>query len=147
MWLLNFLPDWIFYTLAVGSLLTFLIARFLSFIPLVYRFPIQLLSAAIFVSTVYLIGGISNQQMWEQRVREMEAKVAAAEQQSKQANTKIETKVVERIQIVKQRGEDIIKFVDKEIVKYDTRFLPGGQCEIPKEFVEALNKAAEPPTK
>lgn len=147
MWLLNFLPDWIFYAIAVVSLISFLVARFLSFIPLIYRFPIQLLSAAVLVFAVYMIGGISNQQMWEARVREMEAKVAAAEQQSKQVNTKIETKVVERIQIVKQRGEDIIKFVDKEIVKYDTRFLPGGQCEIPKEFVEALNKAAEPPTK
>ena len=147
MWLLNFLPDWIFYTLAVGSLFAFLAARFLSFIPLLYRLPIQLLSAAIFVSAIYLIGGISNQQAWEQRVKEMEAKVAAAEQQSKQVNTKIETKVVERIQIVRQRGDDIIKYVDREVVKYDTKFAPGAQCELPKEFVQTLNKAAEAPSK
>lgn len=147
MWLLNFLPDWIFYALAVGSLLAFLIARFLSVIPLIYRLPIQLLSAAIFVSTIYLIGGISNQQMWEQRVREMEAKVAAAEQQSKEVNTKIETKVVERVQIVRQRGDDIIKYVDREVVKYDEKFAPGKQCELPKEFIGALNKAAEAPPK
>lgn len=147
MWLLNFLPDWIFYALAVGSLISFLIARFLTILPLLYRLPVQLLSAAVFVSTIYLIGGISNQQMWEQRVREMEAKVAAAEQQSKEVNTKIETKVVERIQIVRQRGDDIIKYVDREVVKYDDKFAPGKQCELPKEFIQALNKAAEAPSK
>lgn len=147
MWLLNFLPDWIFYALAVGSLISFSIARFLTLIPLLYRLPIQLLSAAVFVSAVYLIGGISNQQMWEQRVREMEAKVAAAEQQSKEVNTKIETKVVERLQIVRQRGDDIIKYVDREVVKYDDKFAPGKQCELPKEFIQALNKAAEAPSK
>lgn len=77
----------------------------------------------------------------------MEAKVAAAEQQSKQVNTKIQTKVVERLQIVRQRGDDIIKYVDREVVKYDDKFAPGTQCELPKEFIGALNKAAEAPSK
>jgi outer membrane murein-binding lipoprotein Lpp len=147
MWLLNFLPDWILYALAVGSLIIFVIVRSLTLIPILYRSPIQLLSAAIFVFTIYLIGGVSNQQAWEQRVKEMEAKVAAAEQQSKQVNTKIQTKVVEKIQIVRQRGDDIIKYVDKEVVKYDDKFAPGTQCELPKEFIGALNKAAEAPSK
>jgi hypothetical protein len=147
MWLLNFLPDWILYALAIASSVIFVVVRTLSFIPIIYRSPIQLLSAAIFVFTIYLIGGISNQQAWEQRVREMEAKVAAAEQQSKEVNSKIETKVVERLQIVRQRGDDIIKYVDREVVKYDEKFAPGKQCELPKEFIEALNRAAEAPSK
>jgi hypothetical protein len=75
----------------------------------------------------------------------MEAKVAAAEQQSKQVNTKIQTKVVEKIQIVRQRGDDIIKYVDREIVKFDEKFAPGGVCEIPQEFIKAHNTAAEQP--
>ena len=51
--------------------------------------------------------------------------------------------MVNKVQIVKTRGEDIIKYVDKEIIKYDTKFLPGEICEIPNEFVEAHNRAAE----
>ena len=58
---------------------------------------------------------------------------------------KIVEKVVTKTQIVKTRGQDIIKYVDKEIVKYDTKFAPGGVCEIPKEFIEAHNRAAEVP--
>ena len=50
-----------------------------------------------------------------------------------------------KTQIIKTRGEDIVKYVDREVVKYDTKFAPGGECEIPKEFIKALNDAAEPP--
>ena len=41
-------------------------------------------------------------------------------------------------ELVKTRGDDIIKYVDREITKYDQ------QCVIPKEFVKAHNDAAEP---
>ena len=67
----------------------------------------------------------------------MELKVAAAEAQSAKENIKVVEKVVNKVQIVRQRGDDIIKYVDREITKYDN------QCVIPKEFVEAHNKAAE----
>ena len=79
------------------------------------------------------------------KIEELEAKVEAAQVESVEENVKIETKIVTKTQVIKQRGEDIIHFVDKESVKYDTKFLPGGICEIPKEFIEAHNKAAEAP--
>ena len=75
----------------------------------------------------------------------MEAKVAVAEVQSKEENIKIVERVVNKVQIVKTRGEDIVKYVDREVVKYDTKFAPGGICEIPKEFIKAHNDAAEAP--
>jgi len=92
-----------------------------------------------------MAGAIHDNEQWEARVREMEEKVAAAEVQSKEENIKIVEKVVNKVQIVKTRGQDIVKYVDREIVKYDTKFVPGGVCEIPKEFVEAHNRAAEAP--
>ena len=89
-----------------------------------------------------MVGAISNEEVWQARVKEMEAKVAEAEVQSAKENIKLVEKVVTKTQIVKQKGQDIVKYIDKEIVKYDTKFLPGGQCEIPKEFIEAHNRAA-----
>ena len=76
---------------------------------------------------------------------EVEARVAAAEAKSEEENVKIVTKVVTKIQVVRTRGEDIVKYVDREIIKYDTKFAPGGQCEIPQEFIRAHNSAAEAP--
>ena len=90
-------------------------------------------------------GAISNEEAWQARVKEMEAKVAAAEIESQKENVKIVEKIVKKTEYIKTRGQDVVKYIDKEIVKYDTKFLPGGQCEIPKEFIEAHNRAAEAP--
>jgi hypothetical protein len=150
MWILQWLPNWIFYAVLIagvfGVAASYFI-RFLSFIPFlyVYKTPIQLGSIAAIVIGTFMAGAIHDNEQWEARVREMEEKVAASEAQSKEENIKIVEKVVNKVQIVKTRGQDIVKYVDREIVKYDTKFAPGGVCEIPKEFVEAHNRAAEAP--
>ena len=86
---------------------------------------------------IFFEGAIYNNKEWVARVKEMEAKVAAAEVESKKETIKIVQKVVVKKQIVKERGEDVIKYVDREITKYDNT------CPIPKEFVKALNDAAK----
>jgi hypothetical protein len=94
---------------------------------------------------VYWRGGYAIEQEWRERVAAVEARVAAAEAASREENTKIVTKVVTKTQIIRTRGETITKYIDREIVKYDTKFAPGGQCEIPREFIKAINDAAEAP--
>jgi hypothetical protein len=74
----------------------------------------------------------------------METKVAEAEAKAAIENTKIVEKVVKKTEYITRRGQDIVQYVDREVVKYDTKFAPGGICEIPKEFIVAHNKAAEP---
>ena len=91
-----------------------------------------------------MAGAIANEAAWNARVAELQIKVAEAEAKSAQVNTEIVEKVINRTQVVKEKGDEVIKYVEKEVVKYDTKFLPGGQCEIPKEFIIALNKAAKP---
>ena len=129
-----------------GILLT-TVAFFIKRIPIInqYRIPAQVLGIALLVVGVYWRGGYSIEMEWRDRVAAVEAKVAAAEAASKETNTKIVTKVVTKTQVIRTRGADIVKYVDREIVKYDTKFAPGGECEIPKEFIKALNDAAEAP--
>jgi uncharacterized membrane protein len=147
MWILQWLPDWIFYGVFFVGLLGLIATYIMKFIPFVYvyRTPIQAVSILAIAIGTYMSGAISNEEAWQARVKEMEAKVAAAEVQSVKENIKIVEKVVIKTQIVRTRGQDIVKYVDREIVKYDTKFAPGGVCEIPKEFIKALNDAAEAP--
>jgi uncharacterized membrane protein len=147
MWILQWLPDWIFYAIFFAGLLGLIATYIMKFIPFVYvyRTPIQAISILAIAIGTYMSGAISNEEAWQARVKEMEAKVAAAEVQSVKENIKIVEKVVIKTQIVRTRGQDIIQYVDREIVKYDTKFAPGGVCEIPKEFIKALNDAAEAP--
>lgn len=147
MWILQWLPNWIFYAIFFAGLLGLVATFVMKFIPLVYvyRTPIQAVSVVLIALGTYMAGAISNEEAWQARVKEMEAKVEAAAVESAQENVKIVEKVVKKTEYVRSRGDDIVKYIDKEIVKYDTKFLPGGQCEIPKEFIEAHNRAAEAP--
>ena len=151
MFILHFLPDalilWICNIVLLAGILLTAAAFFIRRIPVInqYRTPAQVLGIALLVIGVYWRGGYAIEMEWRERVAEVEARVAAAEAQSKEENVKIVTKVVTKIQVVRTRGEDIVKYVDREIIKYDTKFAPGGQCEIPQEFIRAHNSAAEAP--
>lgn len=122
-------------------------AFFIKRIPVInqYRTPAQVLGIALLVAGVYWRGGYAIEMEWRERVAEMEAKIATAEAKSAEENVKIVTKVVTKTQVVKTRGEDIIRYVDREIVRYDEKFAKGGVCEIPQEFIKAHNNAAEAP--
>jgi energy-coupling factor transporter transmembrane protein EcfT len=151
MWILHFLPDalilWICNIVLLAGILLTTVAFFIKRIPVInqYRIPAQVLGIALLVVGVYWRGGYAIEQEWRERVAAVEARVAAAEAASREENTKIVTKVVTKTQIIRTRGETITKYIDREIVKYDTKFAPGGQCEIPQEFIKVINDAAEAP--
>jgi energy-coupling factor transporter transmembrane protein EcfT len=151
MWILHFLPNalilWICNIVLLAGILLTATAFFIKRIPIInqYRVPAQILGIALLVVGVYWRGGYAIEQEWRERVAEVEARVAAAEAASREENTKIVTKVVTKTQIIRTRGETITKYIDREIVQYDTKFAPGGQCEIPREFIKAHNDAAEAP--
>jgi hypothetical protein len=147
MWILHFLPDAVILwfcniLLFVGVALT-VTAFFIQAIPLInqYRKPAQVLGIALLVLGVYFRGGYSVEQQWRERVTAVEAQLAQAEKASATANTKIETRVVNKTQYIKTRGADIVKYVDREVVKYDD------VCKIPQPFIKAHNDAAEAPKK
>lgn len=146
MWILSFLPEWVFHILLIAGVLGTIAGFVLGMIPIVkqYIIPIRVISLIVLSLALYLEGGLADNKEWELRVKEMEAKVAQAEAMASKENVKIVEKVVKKTEYITRRGQDVIQYVDREIVKYDTKFAPGGMCEIPKEFIIAHNKAAEP---
>lgn len=147
MWILKWLPDWIFYAIFFMGLLGIIASFVMKFIPFVYvyRTPIQVISVILVAIGTYMSGAISNEEAWIARVKEMEVKLAKAEVESAKENIKIVEKIVKQKEYITLRGEEIIKYVDREIIKYDEKFAAGGQCAIPKEFIEAHNKSADVP--
>jgi energy-coupling factor transporter transmembrane protein EcfT len=151
MFILHFLPDalilWICNIVLLAGIFLTVAAFFIKRIPVInqYRIPAQVLGIALLVMGVYWRGGYAIEMEWRERVAEVEARVAAAEAQSKEENVKIVTKVVTKTQVIRTRGETITKYIDREIVKYDEKFAKGGVCEIPQEFIQAHNSAAEAP--
>jgi len=120
-----------------ASLAAFLAVKFLKFLP--HGELIQAGSIALALFSIFMIGAISNNDAWLARVKELETKVAQAEAQSATLNTDIVEKTVVKTQVIRERGKDIVKYVDREVVKHDVN------CVIPKEFVTIHNQAAEAP--
>jgi hypothetical protein len=139
MWILEWLPSWIFYACFLVGVLGLVATFMMKFIPFLmgYKFPVQIASIILIAFGTYMAGAISNNEKWEARVKELELKIASAQVESVKINTEIVEKVVVKREYYKERGQDVIQYIDREVVKYDER------CVIPKEFVEAHNKAAE----
>ena len=141
MWILKWLPFWFFYALFFIGIAGYLATYLLKFIPIpavyIYKTPIQIVSILLLILGVFMSGAIHNEKAWIARVKELEVKVAAAEAEAAKENTKIVEKVVTKTKVVKEKGEEVVKYVDREVVKYDNI------CVVPKEFIKALNDSIE----
>ncbi len=149
MWILSLLPDWVYHLITIGAVLALLATWVLKFIPFVdtYRLPLQVGGAIALLFGIWMEGGIVNEAKWQAKVHEMEAKVAKAEQESKDANTALEQKAKEKVKVIKGKTEYITRYIEREVSKYDAKFGPGGQCELPQEFIKSINDASEAPKK
>lgn len=141
MWILDWLPSWIFTLLTVAGLAAFLVTEFLNNLPFVAQYlkAIRVGAIAALVVGLYMMGGAANQEKWEARVKELESKVAISEQQSKTANAELEASIKEKKNLVKQQQVIIQEKIVKVAEKIDA------ECKVPAEAIELLNQAAEQP--
>jgi len=144
MFLLNFLPNWIFHAILAVGILGLISSFILNFIPSfkLYHLPIQVISVLLIAVGVWFEGAISNQAEWEARVAEMQIKVAEAEAKSQETNVQIITKTVKKLELVKTRGDDIINYVDREVVKDREVIKFVENCPIPQIIINTHNAAA-----
>lgn len=143
MWILHFLPDSIIVAFCNILLLLGIAAvvagLFAHRIPVIwqYQLPFKVLGIALLAVGVYFRGGYAVEQQWRERVAEVEARLKVAESRSVEENTRIETRYVDRVKVIQQQGQEVIRYINNEVVKYDNT------CVIPQEFVTAHNRAAE----
>ena len=143
LWILSFLPDWIYYGILGLGLVGLAVTYLLKFIPIpaiyIYKTPIQLVSIAMIAFGVYMSGVIANEQKWKDRVAQLEKEYAESQVKSEKVNTEVVTKYITKREIIKQRGEDQIRYIDREITKYNEI------CRLPKEVITIHNEAAKAP--
>jgi hypothetical protein len=141
MWILKWLPDWIFYGMLLLGVVGLVATHFLKLIPFIstYTIPVRLGSCVALVIGLYMAGAIHDNNAWLDRVKEMEGKVAVAEQQSKDANDKLAKKSKQKQIQIQTKTVVVKQYIDREVAKYDS------QCVIPPEFVNAHNQSAEEP--
>jgi len=144
MWLMDFMPDWIFHAILLAGSLGLIASFILNFIPTfkLYHLPLQVISVLLIALGIWFEGAMSNQAEWEAKVKDLEVKVAEAQAQSQEENIKIVTKTVKQIQVIREQGQNIITYVDKEVVKDREVVKFVENCPIPEIIISTHNAAA-----
>ena len=139
MWILDFLPDAFVHFLVLAGILGTVAGFVLGMIPFVatYRVAIQIISLVILTLGVYLEGGLSNQEQWRIKVAELETKLAKSRENAAKINTQIVTKTITKKQFIKEKGEKVVEYIDREVVKFDK------SCPIPPSVISAHDAAAK----
>ena len=138
MWIVNFLPDFIFHALLLVSLLTLVASFVLDSIPFVSTNAkaIQLASAVVLAIALYFEGAISNNDAWLARVAALEKQVAVAEAKSKEINTVIQYQYRDKVRTIKETQVVVQEHIVKEAAKIDA------ECRVSPEAIDILNQAA-----
>ena len=141
MWILNILPDWLFYAMFFVGVIGFAITYLLKWIPIptiyVYKTPIQLVSIALVALGTFMSGAVWNQKTCLEKVHKLEKQVAEAEAKAERASAEVVVKYITKTQVVKEKGDEVITYIDREVVKIDEH------CKLTAEAVKAHNDSAK----
>ena len=138
MWILKWLPDFVFYLILLAGVAGLVASFVLKFIPFVsqYRLPIQVASAVLTAFGLYMSGAISNEAAWLARVADLEKKVAAAEIKSAETNTQLTSKLAQQEKLIATRQTELKTRIQQVAVVMDQ------ECKISADVVSILNDAA-----
>lgn len=144
MWILNFIPDSFLHSAIVGMLtvgvIGIIVGTFGGIIPSLRPFSslIKALSIVLVIASVYFYGSYSTEMQWRAVAAKLQAEIDKKNVVSAQVTQKIVTKYVDKVKIVKEKGDVIIREVPKYISeKSDT------ECVIPKSFVMLHDSASK----
>ena len=138
-WLLQLIPDgifvWLTYLLFGAGVLLYMASKLVSWIPLIgqYRLPAELVGIVALVIAAYFYGGIS----YREQIAEMKQRVRIAEEKSLKVNTVIETKIIEKVKVVKENV-----YITREIVRDTAGQQLDAQCSLPRSTVSLHDSAS-----
>ena len=145
MWIIQHLPEIVVHLIFTTGLLGIITGFFLGFIPSIkpYKLAIQVISLLVFTLGVYLQGALEDTKIWQKRVLELEVKVKEAEAKSAKVNTVIQERVVTKTKVVKEKADEVIKYIDRDVVKREEVIKYVERCSLPGDIVDAHNRAVD----
>lgn len=136
MFLLSFLPDWFFFGLLLLAVIGTFAGTMLSKIPFIatYSTPIKYGSIATLLFSVYMVGGIANEESWQKKVLEQQVEIAQLKEKEAVVTTKVVTKYIDKLTVVKETNDAISKYVTNEA---------DAKCQLPNSYSVLHDAAAK----
>jgi len=141
MWILHLIPDsfliWVVNIACIAGLSMTILGFFFGWVPGVsrYKTPLQILGIIILTVGVYWKGGYSTEMEWRARVAEVEKKVAIAEAKAKQANTKVQEKIVTKIVKIQEKAAAVSENIRRN------KTVINAECKLNDEAINAYNSS------
>jgi hypothetical protein len=138
MWIVNFLPDFVFHILLIAGLLGLAGSFVLDSVPFVSTNAkaIQLASAVVLAIALFFEGAISDNDAWQARVKELELKVARAETESVETNGKLSKQLAAKDKEIILAQAELKTRIRASAVAMDA------VCKVPSDAIAILNDAA-----
>jgi hypothetical protein len=158
MWIIQYLPEIVVHLIFTAGVLGVIAGFVLGFIPAIkpYKLAIQIIGLLVLTFGVYLEGALADTKEWELKVKELEVKIAQAEAKSAEVNTVVQERVVTKTQVVKEKANEITKYIDRYTDREVLKEIPGPErvrveevikyverCTLPQDIVDAHNKAVD----
>jgi hypothetical protein len=143
LWMLTFVPDWIYQAILILGVLAVFAAYFLKFIPVisVYSRALKVTGIILTLIGVWFNGQLSADAKWRSAVANLEVRIAESERQAAETNVQIETVYVDRIKVVK----DTQYIIQGQIREYSSDI--DADCRVSPRAIEILNNSASGGTK
>ena len=141
MWVLHLIPDsfliWVVNITCIVGLSATVGGFFLGWVPFVnrYKTPLQIIGIVLLTVGVYWKGGYSTEMEWRDRVAEVEKKVKVAEAKAKQANTKVQEKIVTKIVKIQEKAAAVSENIRRN------KTVINAECKLNDEAINAYNSS------
>lgn len=139
MQLLNFVPDIFFHLLLIVGVLGLIAGYLLNNIPFIdtNAKTIQVIAILVTVVAVWFEGGISRDKEYREQIAELKVKIAQAEKESAEANTKLVEQLKENEKLRKEKKNATQTIVNQVVSKYD------GNCVLSNAFIRVHDSASQ----
>jgi len=138
-WMLQLIPDsvfvWITYALFLTGIVLYIASKLVAILPMIGRYKLgaELLGIAVLIVSAYFYGGIGYREM----IADLKARVAVAEQQSREANATLEKKTQQHLKEIKE-----VRNENKRIVRETVGRQIDSQCVLPRSAVSLHDSAS-----
>jgi hypothetical protein len=141
--IIGIVPFWVWLTIACAGGVGYFFSGIITMIPflMLYKEPVKIFFIVICLGGTFMCGGDGVTAIWQEQIKEANAKIAAVEAKSKETNIVIQKEYIDRVKTVKE-----VQLQIQEKIITDTQLIDA-ECKIAPEAIEDLNAAAMPKVK
>lgn len=125
--------SWIYHTLLAICILVYIFAYFSG----PYKVFLRPAMILCIITLGFFEGSYYRAKEFHEKVSELEAKVKIAEEKSREVNTVIQTKYIEKIKVIKETKDANIQYIDRVVTKYDSL------CTLSNAAIELHDSASQ----